>query len=77
MELWVDFERVDHVRQSTKQTPAETASNLMIGRANSDATGGSFSDVSIDEMEIMYGDRDRLKRFYFIQRGPGTCVQIC
>lgn len=42
-------------------------SNLFIGRANSE--GQRYASVTVDDLELWYGDRERLIYFDFIQRG--------
>ena len=73
VKVWVDLELVASQQNSMDQvyTRSPRGHNLYIGRSNTDIVYG-YLMLTLDEVEMWYGDRDRLIYFDFIQRG--LCV---
>ena len=71
IEMFVDQESVARNAVLRKKNPDESTrdSNVYIGRANTYMRNERYAAATIDDLEMWYGDRERLIYFDFIQRG--------
>lgn len=77
LEMLVNLETVARAaRSQSKDTGSSSQSNnLFIGRGNSEDE--QYTAAVIDELELWYGDREKLIFFDFIQRGTKISVFLC
>lgn len=69
LRMFVDLDEVAHSSDSSLRDPEEGNTNVYIGRANTDMRREKYAAAAIDELEMCYGDRERLIKFGFIPRG--------
>ena len=77
LRMWVDLDLVAYEQSSSDQlySGSSRGQNLYIGRASSD-DNDRFPVVTLDDLEMWYGNRERLLYFDFIQRGKSKCCGL-